>query len=298
MLLFSAPQDFDYNAVGWWTGIQECPSDTWMGLREWWWNTSVTEWVCNPKQNFIVEEDVLQRFPNLNILATPSTGLNHIDLDACKRRGVKVLSLLDDRAGLDTISASAEFTFKLLLDALRIPPARELQGKTVGLVGYGRIGRKLADWFTAFGAMFYLNDPRMGNLLNNSLTHIFKNSDAVIICCSLTPETTGMIDAPLLRSMKHGAALINTARGEIINERDLLTVMDERPDLRIALDVLTGEVTGTANPAPLKARGAIITNHIAGETFDSRTKAARIILNLLKKELGNEKTKETGRDHV
>lgn len=94
-----------------------------------------------------------------------------------------------------------------------------------------------------------------------------------------------MITADLLRSMKHGAALINTSRGEVIDEYALAMVMDERPDLRVAVDVLEGETTGTQNPQRLISRGAIVTPHIAGETFDSRTKAARIILNLLKKEL-------------
>lgn len=246
-----------------------------------------TVWVCNPKANFVIDEAVLRDYWRLKVLATPSTGTNHIDLDACKRRGVKVLSLLDDRAGLETISASAEFTFKLLLDALRIPPARELQGKVIGLVGYGRIGKQMAYACKRFQAKYVYHDPYQfwDKHCKRSLGYLFAECDAVIICCALTPETTGMIGADLLRSMKHGAALVNTARGEIINEHDLLTVMDERPDLRIALDVLTGEVNGTANPEPFKARGAIVTPHIAGETYDSRTKAARIIWNLLQKEL-------------
>ena len=98
-----------------------------------------------------------------------------------------------------------------------------------------------------------------------------------------------MITRELLMSMKHGAALINTARGEIIDENALCEVMDERPGLRVAVDVLQGEVTGTADPERLRRRGAIVTPHIAGETFDSRTKAARIILGLLKRELETQK---------
>jgi len=247
-------------------------------------------WVCNPKADFVIHDGVLDYFSHLKILATPSTGLNHIDLDACKRRGVKVISLLDNRAELETISASAEFTFNLLLDALRLPPARELQGKWASVVGYGRIGMRVSKWCKAFGAKCLVFDPyKFGFHDKNELEQIFEVCDAVVICCSLTPETRGMIGRDLLMSMKHGAALINTARGEIVDENALCEVMDERPDLRVAVDVLQGEVTGTADPERLRRRGAIVTPHIAGETFDSRTKAARIILGLLKRELETQK---------
>lgn len=289
-VLFTAPLDFDNGVADDYLGafaVYATPGHHRPSVKH---PQKYVAWVCDPKASFVIDDAVLDEYPNLHVLATPSTGTNHIDLDACKRRGVKVLSLLDDRAGLETISASAEFTFKLLLDALRIPPARELQGLQVALIGYGRIGRKLHRYLGAFGAQVIPYDPykKVYGSYGRSLATNFEASDAVIICCALTPETKGMITADLIRSMKHGAALINTARGEIVDEHGLLAVMDERPDLRVALDVLAGEVTGTANPEPFKARGAIITPHIAGETFDSRTKAARIILNLLKKELQHE----------
>ena len=243
----------------------------------------VTVWVCNPKANFVINDKELDKYANLKILATPSTGLNHIDLDACAKRGVKVISLLDDRAGLDDISASAEFTFKLILDALRIPPPRELQGKRVGLVGFGRNGKKLARWCEKFDtASITLCDPLTSDI---SPLELFKTCDVVVVCCTYDKSTHHMIGAELLRSMKQGAALVNTSRGEVIDEYALAMVMEERPDLRVAVDVLEGETTGTQNPQRLISRGAIVTPHIAGETYDSRTKAARIILNLLKKEL-------------
>jgi D-3-phosphoglycerate dehydrogenase len=244
-------------------------------------------WVCNPKASRVIDENVLRFFSNLEILATPSTGLNHIDLDACAKRRVKVISLLDDRAGLDDISASAEFTFKLLLDAMRIPPALELQGKQVGIVGFGRIGRHIRRWCGEFRARGIPYDPhkRLHGNYGRDLKKTFMLSDAVVVCCTYDKSTHHMIGADLLRSMKQGAALVNTSRGEVIDEYALAMVMEERPDLRVAVDVLEGEVTGTQNPQRLISRGAIVTPHIAGETFDSRTKAARIILNLLKKEL-------------
>jgi phosphoglycerate dehydrogenase-like enzyme len=120
------------------------------------------------------------------------------------------------------------------------------------------------------------------------LPELFKTCDVVVICCALTPETEGMITPELLRLLPKDAVFVNTARGEIIDEKGLLSVMDDRPDIRVALDVLVGETTGTQNAQPFVDRRAIITPHIAGETYESRTKAAQIIYALIMKELGNE----------
>jgi D-3-phosphoglycerate dehydrogenase len=290
-LLFTAPLDFDQSLmleyekvfnVNWKYALFNLSFDPCEQFRY---------WVCDPKAHFVIDADVLRFFSNLEILATPSTGLNHINLDDCKKRRVKVLSLLDDRAGLDDISASAEFTFKLLLDAMRMKqPPRELKGKRVGLVGYGRIGKQVRKWCEDFGAhVNYYIDPSAAGILGGArvfrLEDLFKHNDAVVVCCTYDKSTHHMIGAELLRSMKQGAAVVNTSRGEVIDEYALAMVMEERPDLRVAVDVLEGETTGTQNPARLRSRGAIVTPHIAGETYDSRTKAAAIILNLLKKEL-------------
>lgn len=269
MLRFDAPIDFDLALMKEYTYLMPYAQT----------NEQVTVLVVDPS-GYKWTRERLAELPNLKILATPSTGNNHVDLDELKRRGIKFLSLLDDRKGLDTISASAEFTFKLLLDAMRLYPPRELQDRLVGLVGYGRIGKRMMRWCLAFGATVVYHDPYQDGGI--SLEALFKSCDAVVVCSTYNDETRGMIDGKLLRLMKRGAALVNTARGEIINERDLLTVMDERPELRVAVDVVCGLVDGTANQNALRARGAIVTDHIAGATYDSRTKAARIILNLLR----------------
>jgi D-3-phosphoglycerate dehydrogenase len=246
-------------------------------------------WVCDPKANFIIDDWWIDRFQHLKIIATPSTGTNHIDLDACERRGVKVISLLDDRDGLNTISASAEFTFKLVLDVLRLGTPMELQGKTVGVIGYGRIGKKLHRYLEAFDALHLTSDPYKGGFIFRDISNIFEVCDVVVVCCSLTPETHHMITEQHILSMKPQARLVNTARGEVIDEEGMKRALEQRPDIRVALDVLEGETTGAANPDWFLEHGHIVTPHISGETFDSRTKAARIILNLLKKELERER---------
>lgn len=274
-LKFTAPRDFDdsvYKKYGNYFVMDNMKPDV---------------WVCDPSAMFIIGARELKRYPGLKILATPSTGTNHIDLDECAKRKVKVISLLDDRKGLETISASSEFTFKLILDALRMRPARELQGKTVGFVGYGRIGQKVARMCAACDVGRVITyDPALSSEYRcDSLEGLFKESDVVVVSCTLNAETKGMITKELIESMKKGAALVNTSRGEVIDEDGLFEVMVKRTDLRVALDVLVNEVHGCAEPIRLQKLGALITPHIAGATYDSRTKAAEIILGLLVKEL-------------
>ena len=276
MLLFSAPLDFDPEVWREYQAVTPAGAEVWV-------RDAITEWVCSPAENRYIGDAELAQYPNLRILATASTGTNHIDLDACKRRGIRVISLLDDRAGLETISASAEWTFKLILEGLRLKrPYHELQGRTVGLIGHGRIGRKIAKWSRAFGAEVDWYDPWGGDYMLTLGTMFFK--DIVVICCALSEDTKSLIDYDLLKLLPKDAVLVNTARGEIINTGHLLKFMDERPDVRVCLDVVPGEVDGAAEVyrIPLQAAGAYVTPHIAGDTYESRTKAARIILGLLK----------------
>lgn len=270
MLKFDAPIDFNIKV---WEDYTK-----WMPVaRE---NKDVTVWVVDPS-GFYVGEQSIDKYKNLKVLATPSTGSNHVDLDTLAKRNIKFFSLLDNRKGLDTISASAEFTFKLLLDAMRMPPAKELQGKEVGLIGYGRIGKRMERYCEAFGASVIINDPKYPTL-SMPLETMFEICDAIVVCCTLNGQTKGLIGRELLTKLKYDEAFVNTARGEIVDEDALVDIMSENPSLRVAVDVIHGLVDGTAQPERLKSLGAIVTNHIAGATFDSRTKAAQIILDLLK----------------
>lgn len=270
-VLFTAPMDFDPKV------FDEFPTLK-MSMRE------PVAWVCDPKTRRMIDGAALDAYPLLKVLGTPSTGMNHIDMEACAERNIKVVSLNDNRRELQKISASSEFTFKLLLDAFRLPPARELQGKKVGIIGYGRIGRRVKKWVQAFDAQPVIYDPVVFPQVHTleHLVEMFKTCDAIVVSCVYNKDTHHLIAGKLIRSMPHGAALVNTARGEVIDEQALVEVLDLRTDLRVAVDVLEGEVTGTDNSVPLQARGAIVTPHIAGETYESRTKAARIILELVK----------------
>lgn len=267
-------------------------------------------WIPNPGQHFVIDASLLTRFPALRLIVTPSTGSNHIDREACASHGIRVRSLLDARDALDRIAASAEFTFLLLLNALRrvdiavgevtarrmrrredILRGRELQGLRVGVVGLGRIGRRVSGYCSAFGASTVYHDPFVidDNVPSLGLAELFASCDVVCVCCTLTDSTRGMVGYDLLRSLPTGAVFVNTSRGEVVVESDLLRVLDERPDLRVALDVLDGEVHGRHVQAPILALHdtgrLVVTPHVAGATVESQEKAARAALTLVQQEL-------------
>ncbi|MBI2027095.1 MAG: hypothetical protein HYS98_04745 [Deltaproteobacteria bacterium] len=268
---------------------------------------AIEAWIVNPGQHFIVDENILQLFPNLKILITPSTGTNHIDKQSCQKKNIRFLSLLDDRVALESISASAEYTFVLMMNCLRkvhrswqqVQEGRwrrnedflrghELMGKNVGLVGFGRIGRKLANYCEAFSAQVSFYDPYVESKIQkkDSLNNLFECADIVCVCCQLNVDTKNMIKLSLLEKLKKNACFINTSRGEVVCEDDLATFLKKRPDVMAGLDVLHGETSNVHFQSPLLAQElkdqVIITPHIAGLSHESQIKAAQTALSLLK----------------
>lgn len=269
--------------------------------------SDVNAWICHPGQAFIIDSAVLDRFPRLEVVVTASTGNNHVDRNALQARGIAFYSLLDDREALERISASVEMTFMLLLNALRRLDycagevragrwreredemrGRELQGRRVGLIGLGRMGRRIRRYCTAFDADTRYYDPYVeaeGRL--EGLEDLFDWADTVVVACSLTAETTGLVGKALLDRLPADAVVVNGARGEIVNEGDLASWLDRRPSAAVATDVLAGEVTGSQRSSPLLRHidgGRLtVTPHIAGATIESQSKAAFISLGLVQR---------------
>jgi D-3-phosphoglycerate dehydrogenase len=276
----------------------------------------ITGWITNTGWSFILGDAVLDLFPSLRVVVTPSTGKDHIDEAALKRRGISFYSLLDDRTGLEAIASSAEFTFLLLLNTLRRLPyatqavreriwrrdrenelrGHELQGRKVGLVGLGRIGRRMRRYCEAFGASIIYYDPYVecGEVERaESLETLFASADSIVICCTLTDETHGMIGREALDQMRYGGTLVNTARGAVLDEYALAKFLQVRPDVTIALDVLDGEAKGAQYESPLielvDQNRIALTPHIAGSSYESQTKAAEIAFGLISKHINEHK---------
>ena len=190
-----------------------------------------------------VTRELLHRLPKLKLIAQTGKGAAHIDLTACKERGVEVA------VGTGSPYAPAELTFGLILAAMRRIPEEAaslragrwqstlgttLRGRTLGIFGHGRIGSLVAGYGRAFGM-----NVRIGGRDAESQDSMFRDADVVSLHLRLTPETRGIVTAGHLAMMKPGALLVNTARAELI-ERGALEAAVNR-GLRAALDVFEDE---------------------------------------------------------
>lgn len=259
--------------------------------------------IPNPCDSYRIDSDFLEWFSNIKTIITPSTGTNHIDVDYCKQNGIKVLGLLDDRKSLESISASAEYTFGLMLALIRNIPQSiesvqaghwreiegcfrgiELQGKTVSIIGYGRIGQKLFDYLRSFNVgLIHTYDKNPGG---STCEYGLNRSDIVFICVSLNQETHGMIDASWFDMMKDGVYFINTSRGEIVNEDDLIKALESGKVKAAAVDVVCDETNFWDNKLIQYSRNhdnLIVTPHIAGLTIESQRKAMLSVIGLLER---------------
>ena len=199
----------------------------------------------NPnKSTFRLESSLLSGLPHLKVICTASTGLNHIDVDYCSKNGIKVISLTEERPIINQITSTAEHAFALLMSSMRCIPAsfssvlsgnwdyepfigRQLKELTIGVVGYGRLGTLFSHYCDAFGAKVFVYDPysNVPHPRISQLSHIhqlFEVSDVVSLHVHYSESTRGLIDKRILSFAKDDLLLVNTSRGGIVNEVDLL----------------------------------------------------------------------------
>lgn len=237
---------------------------------------------------------------DLKIIVTPTTGLNHIDLEEADRRGIQVLSLRGRTEFLKDVRATAEHTIGLMLALLRHIPAAasdvaggawrrdpfrgsELYGKTIGIFGYGRLGRIVARYLTAFDARVLVTDPlepagAIGPAIESVAPgEVLRQSDLISLHVDLRDATRGFFNDRMFHAMKPGARFINTSRGELIDEEALLDALVSGRLSGAALDVLADEDTAGMAGHPLvdysrRHANLIITPHIGGCTAESMKK--------------------------
>jgi D-3-phosphoglycerate dehydrogenase len=252
-----------------------------------------------------IDAEVLAAAPRLHTIVTPTTGLNHIDLEAAARRGIRVLSLRDERTFLRDVRATAEHTLLLMLALLRRAHAaithvhdggwnrdffrgHELHQKTVGVVGYGRLGRIVARYMHAFDTRVLAADPHVTphdvapEVTLVPLEELLPAADIVTLHVNLDPATVGFFGRAQFAAMRRGAWFINTSRGELVDEEALLESLQQDHIAGAALDVLSNEkATGMADhPLVVYARqhpNLIITPHIGGGTVESMAKTECVL---------------------
>lgn len=233
--------------------------------------------------------DAFASAPRLRIVSVAGTGDAHIDLDAAAAQGIVVRTLTEDRALLDTLEPTAEHTWALLLAcARRITEASEhvleggwererfpgvlLAGRRLGVLGLGRLGRKVARYGTAFGMRVVAHDhlKRLappGGVKMVDLDTLFASADVITIHIPLDASTRGLVDRRLIGLMRPSAILINTSRGAVLDEAALADALRSRAIGGAALDVLTNEPPDPDDALVSLARSdhrLLITPHLGG----------------------------------
>lgn len=250
----------------------------------------------------VLDRTVLSRAKRLKLIASATTGVNHIDVDEACRRNIQVRHL----HGTHTIP-TAEHTMALLFSLVRrIPPAQEhmrrggwertrwigtqLSGKTLGIVGLGRIGGTVARFGRAMGMKVLAYDPyvRKSDLarLCPRLAGMLRRCDVISIHAALTSQTRRMFGARIFRNVKQGTWLVNTARGQIVDSRALIQSLKSGRLAGAALDVYDTEPPPKSSPLRAYARrhgNLILTPHLGASTEEAVRAAADEIVSEVEK---------------
>jgi glycerate dehydrogenase len=240
-----------------------------------------------------VPAEVIEQAPALRLVAVTGTGYDCVDAAAAARRGVAVANV--PAYGTDSV---AQFTFALLLElccrvgehsravrdgawsrspdfSFRIAPLTELAGKTLGVVGFGRIGRRVGELGHAFGMGVLAagrsrsSPPAYMPFAWADVDELFAASDVISLHCPLTPDTAGLVNRGRLKRVKPSAFLVNTSRGGLVVEADLADALNGGRLAGAAVDVVSREPILADNPL-LTARNCLITPHIAWATTEAR----------------------------
>lgn len=252
-----------------------------------------------------ITKNIIDSCPNIKYIGLLSTGYNIADIDAAGAKGIPVCNI--PAYGTQAV---AQFAIALLLEiCCRVGhhsdavfqgrwetcsdfcfwdyPLTELAGKTMGIIGFGRIGRSTAGIAKALGmnviaydTLEYTDEAGLNTAAYVSLDELFARSDVISLHCPLFPETTGLINKDNISKMKTGVILINNSRGPLINEQDLADALNSGKISAAAVDVVSFEPIKPENPL-LKAKNCIITPHISWASVESRARLMDIAVSNL-----------------
>ena len=255
----------------------------------------------NPnKQSFILDEEVLKD-SNIKVINTCSTGTNHIDMKYCKENKIEVWHLARDYELINQLPSTAEHAFGLMLSLVRKIPmsfhsvrdgnwdyepyiGRQLKGLTVGIIGYGRLGKMMETYCHAFGMTVKIHDPYEGY---DDLDLVLRESDVISLHVHVTGKTVGMINGKTISKMEKKPYLINTSRGEVVYEKKVIEAIEEGKLSGYATDVIIDEFGNIHNSKLVEfsmnpTNNVIITPHVGGMTWEGQTKAYKWAINKFK----------------
>jgi len=266
-----------------------------------------------------IDRTWLDDMPQLKIIATNTTGLNHIDTDYAFKKGLKIISLRGQTGFLKKITSTAELTLGLMLASVRHISSscsgvksgkwdrnyfrgNQLSGKTLGIIGYGRLGKIMARYAKVLGMQVVVSDPYVkvkdSKIKAVALNQLFKSSDIVSLHVLLNERNKGFIKFNHFKLMKPSAFFINTARAELIEKDALYKALSQKIIKGAAIDVMDDE---SADGSHLKNDplwqyaksndNLIITPHIGGATFEAMHITEDYIANLVKNYIKHKKLK-------
>mgnify|MGYP004669113909 FL=1 len=251
-----------------------------------------------------ISKETIDKCPNIRLIAVLATGYNVVDYNYAKEKGIPVVNV----PTYGTASVS-QYSIALLLEICHHIghhsesvhagnwasnadwcywdyPLIELEGKTIGIIGFGRIGQAEGRIAKALGMKVlaydvYPNDSGRAIGEYVDLDTLLKSADVVSLHCNLTPENTGLINRASIAKMKDGAILINNARGQLIVEQDVADALNSGKLAAAGLDVVYTEPIRADNPL-LKAKNCIITPHISWAPIESRQRIMDITVENVK----------------
>ena len=253
----------------------------------------------------VLDEAVLEKLPSLKYIGVLATGYNVVDVAAAARKGIVVTNI-----PAYSTSSVAQMAFAHILNIVQRvgyyaqevsngkwsrqvdfsfwdAPLHELDGKKIGIIGFGNTGRATARIAVGFGLDVYAYTSKSAMELPAdvhkcpSMDELFRKCDIVSLHCPLTETTRELVDARKLELMKPSAILINTGRGGLVNEQDLADALNSGKIAAAGLDVLSSEPPCADNPL-LKARNCFITPHQAWATKEARVRLMQLAVNNLK----------------
>lgn len=250
-------------------------------------------------------KEIMAHTTNLKYIGVLATGYNVVDVEAAKAKGITVTNI--PTYGTDGV---AQYAIALLLELChRIgehsttvfagdwttnadwcywnSPQMELAGKTIGIIGYGRIGQKVGAIAAALGMTVIANDRShtegiVAGAKMVDLDQLFSESDVISLHCPLFPETEGLINKETIAKMKDGVYIVNDSRGQLINEADLQDALNSGKVGGAAVDVVSTEPIKQDNPL-LEAKNMIITPHMAWASREARARLMAIAVENVEK---------------
>lgn len=255
--------------------------------------------LCN---KVMITREVIDSCPNLKYIGLFATGFNNVDIEYARKKNIVVCN-----AGSYSTNAVAQQTFAYILDYCnkirdydtavkngeweKFPsfsyfpiPTAELAGKTISIVGYGSIGRKVAKLAKAFDMNVIVSTRTKPIDCPYEVTDIMtavRKADVLTFHCPLTEKTKGIVNAELLSEMKQTAILINTSRGAVVNEKDLADALNQKRIAGAYLDVLEKEPMSPDTPLK-NALNCIITPHTSWASFETRSRLVKIVCDNIK----------------